>query len=165
LLVETVYPKRKEVPRGFLEGVVGDTQRQVEDKRVAAEVSSGSIEADLRKAIEVRLHLRSCLFSFPHNPSQARENSDLPVSLPLDDRTFDLVLLSNWEDQIIYEPEFTFAQPVAPEKNLTTPANKDLESGIWTQSIIWSPDAPFRDFTQLEIHDEDLVPEEKTGML
>jgi transcription initiation factor TFIID subunit 1 len=86
------------------------------------------------------------------------------VSLPLHDRTFDLVLLSNWEDQIIYEPENIPAAPhiIPSENNLTTPVNKALESGSWTQSIIWSPRAPFRDFTQLEFnHEDDVVPEER----
>jgi transcription initiation factor TFIID subunit 1, fungi type len=86
------------------------------------------------------------------------------VSLPLHDRTFDLVLLSNWEDQIIYEPENIPAAPhiIPSENNLTTPVNKVLESGSWTQSIIWSPRAPFRDFTQLEFnHEDDIIPEER----
>lgn len=93
---------------------------------------------------------------------QDREKSGAPASLPLHDRTFDLVLLSNWEDQIIYEPENTAPHVVPSENNLTTPANKVLESGAWTQSIIWSPRAPFRDFTQLEFnHEDDVVPEER----
>lgn len=83
--------------------------------------------------------------------------------MPLHDRTFDLVLLSNWEDQIVYEPENTFSQATLPENSLTTPANKTLESGSWTQSIIWGPRAPFRDFTQLEFnHEDDVIPEERT---
>jgi hypothetical protein len=97
---------------------------------------------------------------------QERDKTDVPVSMPLHDRTFDLVLLSNWEDQIVYEPEnYRSPAPAAPsENNLTTPANKDLESGAWTQSIIWSPRAPFRDFTQLEFnHEDDVVPEERTS--
>lgn len=50
------------------------------------------------------------------------------------------------------------------ENNLTTPANKALESGAWTQSIIWSPKAPFRDWTQLEFnHEDDVVPEGRNG--
>jgi len=90
------------------------------------------------------------------------------VTLPLDDRTFDLVLLSNWEDQIIYEPDdFTRisqpAVPVAPESKLTTPVNKAFESGAWTQSIIWGPNARFRDFTELELNEEEFIPEEKTS--
>lgn len=144
--VETVYPRKKDVPKGFLEAVVGDTRRQVESRRVEEVVSSGSIEHDLRLALE------------------DREKSGAPVSLPLHDRTFDLVLLSNWEDQIIYEPENTPTAPhvISSENNLTTPANKALESGTWTQSIIWSPRAPFRDFTQLEFnHEDDVVPEER----
>ncbi|KAF8922160.1 hypothetical protein CPB85DRAFT_1266178 [Mucidula mucida] len=144
--IESVYPRRKEVPRNFLESIVGDTKRQVESKRVAAVVSAGSVEVDLRKALE------------------ERDQTEVPISLPLDDRSFDLVLLSNWEDQIVYDAENIFGVKAAPpENNLTTPANKALESGAWTQSIIWSPDAPFRDFTQLEFnHEDDVVPEDKT---
>jgi hypothetical protein len=52
-LVETVYPRKKDVPKGFLEVVVGDTRRQVESRRVEEVVSSGSIEHDLRLALEV----------------------------------------------------------------------------------------------------------------
>jgi hypothetical protein len=51
--VETVYPRKKEVPKGFLDTVVGDTKRQVESKLVEDVVSSGSVELDLRRALEV----------------------------------------------------------------------------------------------------------------
>ncbi|OBZ79847.1 putative transcription initiation factor TFIID subunit [Grifola frondosa] len=140
--VEAVYPRKKEAPKGFLAAIVGDTERQVESKRVEQVVASGSVEHDLRRAIE------------------EREQTDVPVSLPLHDRTFDLVLLSNWEDQIVIEPEDESFTPTVPlENNLTTPLNKALESGAWTQSIIWGPRAPFRDFTQLELNDEDIVEE------
>ncbi|KAF8078829.1 TAF1 transcription initiation factor TFIID subunit TAF1 [Lyophyllum atratum] len=143
--VETVYPRKKELPRGFLDTVVGDTKRQVESKRVEDVVSSGSVEVDLRRAL------------------QARDKTEVPVNLPLHDRTFDLVLLSNWEDQIVYGPDPTAGQALSMEHNLTTPANKVLESGAWTQSIIWGPNAPFRDFTQLEFnHEDDIVPEERS---
>lgn len=147
LIVESTYSRRKEAPKNFLDSIVGDTKRQVESKRVEAVVSAGSVEVDLRKALA------------------ERESTDVPVSISLDDRSFDLVLLSNWEDQIVYDAEFTFgSKPSVLENNLTTPANKALESGAWTQSIIWSPDAPFRDFTQLEFnHEDDIVPEDKTG--
>ncbi|KAG6821389.1 hypothetical protein H0H93_014186 [Arthromyces matolae] len=143
--VETVYSRKKETPKGFLDAVVGDTKRQVENKRVEDVVSAGNIESDLRTALE------------------SRDNTEVPISLPLHDRTFDLVLLSNWEDQIVYEsdPSSTgFPPPL--EHNLTTPANKALESGAWTQSIIWGPNAPFRDFTQLEFnHEDDVNPEDR----
>ncbi|KAF8167697.1 TAF1 transcription initiation factor TFIID subunit TAF1 [Crassisporium funariophilum] len=146
--VETVYPRKRENPRGFLDAVVGDAKRQVENKRVEEVVSSGNVESDLRKALE------------------ERDKTDVPVTMPLDDRTFDLVLLSNWEDQIVYEPDNKkglTAPSVFHENNLTTPINKALESGSWTQSIIWSPNAPFRDFTQLEFnHEDDVIPEERT---
>lgn len=58
IVVETVYPRKKELPRAFLESIVGDTRRQGENKRAEAVVSSGSVESDLRKAIEV------CIFVF-----------------------------------------------------------------------------------------------------
>ena len=71
--------------------------------------------------------------------------------------------MSNWEDQIIFEPDEDDPMLLAnaPHTDLTTPLNKALESGIWTQSIIWSPRAPFRDFTQLELNEEDLIHEER----
>lgn len=98
--------------------------------------------------------------------SQERDKTEVPVTLPLDDRSFDLVLLSNWENEIMYGPEDVHELPAIKSEtqqdtNLTTPVNAALESGAWTQSIIWSPKAPFRDFTQLELHEEDIVPEEK----
>lgn len=89
---------------------------------------------------------------------------EAPVNMPLHDRSFDLVLLSNWEDQVVYEPDPTAGHAPALERNLTTPANKVLESGAWTQGIIWGPRAPFRDFTQLEFnHEDDVIPEERSG--
>ncbi|KAJ7651717.1 TAF1 transcription initiation factor TFIID subunit TAF1 [Mycena polygramma] len=157
--IETVYPRKREIPRAYLESVVGDTKRQVENQRVEAIVASSNVESDLRRALE------------------ERENADVPLSLSslsLRDRTFDLVSLSNWEDQIIYEPDDKPAtKPQSDESvdnikvptvnNLTTPANKSLESGAWTQSIIWSPRAPFKDFTQLEFnHEDDVIPEERS---
>jgi transcription initiation factor TFIID subunit 1, fungi type len=41
------------VQKGFLDAVVGDTKRQVENKRVEQVVSSGSAELDLRRALMV----------------------------------------------------------------------------------------------------------------
>ncbi|KAF8445744.1 TAF1 transcription initiation factor TFIID subunit TAF1 [Boletus edulis BED1] len=143
LTVESIYPRKRDVPRGFLEAVAGDTQRQNESKRVEEVVSAGSIENDLVKAIE------------------ERENSALPITLPLHDRSFDLVLLSNWEEDIVCAPGKIIRPPAQETDNLTTPANKSLESGAWTQGIIWGPGAPFLDFTQLELNEEDLTAEER----
>ncbi|KAG6877881.1 hypothetical protein C0993_002882 [Termitomyces sp. T159_Od127] len=122
-----------------------ETQSPVENKRVEDVVSAGSVELDLRRALE------------------SRDKTDVPVKLPLHDRTFDLVLLSNWEEQIVYEPDrFPAGSTSSMEHNLTTPVNKVLESGAWTQSIIWGPNAPFKDFTQLEFnHEDDINPEER----
>lgn len=63
--VETVYPRRKEAPKGYLRSIVGDAERQVEFKRVEESMASGSIEHDLRRAIKVRnsWHAIATLFS------------------------------------------------------------------------------------------------------
>ncbi|KAI0828937.1 atypical/TAF1 protein kinase [Trametes gibbosa] len=146
--VESVYPKKKEIPKNFLQSIVGDTERQVESKRVQQVVASGDVEHDLRRAL------------------QAREKSDSLVSQPtLDQRSFFLVNIANWEDQILWEPDSDAPlTPTTSQNDLNTPLNKALESGSWTQSIIWGPREPFRDFTQLELHEQETVPEERTGV-
>ena len=48
------YARKREVLKNYLDLVVGDTKRQVENKRVEEVVSAGSIESDLRHALEVR---------------------------------------------------------------------------------------------------------------
>ena len=158
-IVEIILPKPKRVPRGYLSDVVGDTKREVETRRVEQVVTSSTVEDDLRNALIERTSL-----------------GRMPVNLRLSDRSFDLVLLSDWEDQIIYRPDVKDngldrvnggAEPPAPQPNgmlnkkaeeVMTPANAILESGVWTQSIIWDSKTPFRDFTQLEL-DEEPAPE------
>ncbi|KAN0134297.1 Protein of unknown function (DUF3591) domain containing protein [Lactarius tabidus] len=145
LQLESVYSKKRDVPKNFLDGVVGDTKRQVENERVEEVVSSGSIDHDLRAALE-RKH----------------GGIDTSIPIPLHDRSFDLVLLANWEDQIAYEPENEPPSADPSRTDLMAPVNKALESGAWTQSIIWNPRAPFRDFTQIEFnHGDDIIPEER----
>jgi hypothetical protein len=61
-IVESVYPRKREPQRGFLDAVVGDTKRQVENKRVEEVVASGSVEVDLRIALEVHRFIR-CICS------------------------------------------------------------------------------------------------------
>ncbi|KAI6153774.1 TAF1 transcription initiation factor TFIID subunit TAF1 [Pisolithus tinctorius] len=143
LVAESVYPRKRETARAFLDAIVGDAKRQNENRRVEEAMSAGSIENDLIRAIE------------------EREKSALPVTLPLHDRSFDLVLLSNWEDKIVYESKDTTALPPPESDSLTTPVNKALESGAWTQSIIWGFGQPFRHFTQLELSEDDFAHEER----
>ena len=51
------------------------------------------------------------------------------------------------------------------DTSLNARLNDKVESGAWTQSIIWGPHQPFRDFTQLEFnHEDDVVPEERQGV-
>lgn len=63
----------------------------------------------------------------------------------------------------MYDPDVDAAPTLLaePPTDLTAPQNKVLETGAWTQSIIWSPCTPFRDFTQLELNDEDIFSEER----
>lgn len=160
--MEIVLGKSRRVSRGYLSDVVGDTKREVETRRVEEVVTSSTVEDDLRKALIERTTL-----------------GRTPVNLRLSDRSFDLVLLSDWEEQIIYGPEMQdvaiegvngngnndVEPPASAEKQTTTmlhkkaeevmtPANSTLESGVWTQSIIWDSTTPFRDFTQLELNEE-----------
>lgn len=75
------------------------------------------------------------------------------------------MLLSNWEEDIVYGPSKIIRVPTQESDDLTLPANKSLESGAWTQSIIWGPGAPFRDFTHLELNEDDLVTEERPASM
>lgn len=69
--METVNPKKKEIPKAYLRTVVGATKRQVENKRVEEEVAAGSVEDDLREALQVSylhystLALQECLTCGP----------------------------------------------------------------------------------------------------
>ncbi|KAI0756326.1 hypothetical protein C8Q80DRAFT_1127954 [Daedaleopsis nitida] len=142
--IESVYPRKKDVPKNFLQAIVGDTRRQVQSKRVEEAVASVDVEHDLRRALE------------------SQGNLDGLVSLPVDDRSFDLVNITNWNEKIIWDADDDIPPPVVlPENNLAAPLNKALESGGWTQSIIWGPREPFKDFTQLELEEHDLNQEER----
>lgn len=68
--METVYPRKRENPKGFLDAIVGDTKRQVESKRVEEVVASGNIEAELRKALEVCLPLLPCIYKVTQQPTR-----------------------------------------------------------------------------------------------
>ena len=48
-----MYSKKKDAPRSLLDAIVGDTERRVESKRVEQVVASGSVDEDLRQALEV----------------------------------------------------------------------------------------------------------------
>lgn len=51
--METAYPRKKDIPKNFLDAVVGEAERQAQHRRVEQEVSSGTVEQDLRQALEV----------------------------------------------------------------------------------------------------------------
>lgn len=51
--VETVNPRKKDVPKGYLKAVVGATKRQVETKRVEEKAAAGSVEDDLVGVLKV----------------------------------------------------------------------------------------------------------------
>ena len=161
--VESVYPRKKEVPKNFLQTIVGDTERRVESKRVEQVVASGDVEHDLRRALQVRSHTAHApLLLTLLTLEQARSTSDGPSVHAFDDRSFDLVNITNWDEKIVWEPDEEAPESfLLPETDLSTPLNKTLESGLWTQSIIWGAREPFRDFTQLELHEQDMVQEER----
>ena len=48
-----MYPRKKEVPKNFLQAIVGANERQVESQRVEKVVASGDVEHDLRRALQV----------------------------------------------------------------------------------------------------------------
>ena len=60
----SVYPKKRDITKNCLDGVVEDSKRQVEKERVEEVVSLGGINHDLRVALEVHLswHFRDFPF-------------------------------------------------------------------------------------------------------
>ena len=76
--MESVYSKKRDVPKNFLDGVVGDTKRQVENERVEEVVSSGSIDQDLRAALEVRFFAVRLRASYNEHDSSDMEASTPP---------------------------------------------------------------------------------------
>ncbi|KZV94138.1 hypothetical protein EXIGLDRAFT_767429 [Exidia glandulosa HHB12029] len=136
--VETANARRRIQPNNFLKNVVGDARRQVEHKRVEQVVAASNVDEDLRRALQERSSVVK---------SKLLSNND---------RSFDLVSLSNWEDQIIYEPDPESKPRTTdkPDQSAMRPLNAMLESGAWTQGIIWDAKAPFRDFTQFDYEDE-----------
>ncbi|KIY51236.1 hypothetical protein FISHEDRAFT_64273 [Fistulina hepatica ATCC 64428] len=144
--VEMTYFRKKEVPKDFLKTIVGDAKNQSESQRVEHVVASGSVEEDLRRAIELR-------------------GEDVAVSVDANERSLYPVQLADWEDQIILHPDPNFNPSKHPvfDDNLKLATNEQLQSGVWTQSTIWGPGQPFRDFTQLEFnHEDDIVPEPRS---
>lgn len=53
--MESIYPRKRDVPKGYLDAVVGAAKRLEETQRVKDVVSAGNVEQDLRRAIEVKL--------------------------------------------------------------------------------------------------------------
>lgn len=96
--------------------------------------------------------------------------SDADKIFLLSDRNYDLVNLSDWESSIVYEPSMCVNRVLRRlatltsvhralnrgiTSNLQQPVNSAVESGLWTQSIIWDRRTPFLDFTQLQLDDDD----------
>lgn len=51
--MDTVYTKKKETPKNFLDSIVGDAKRKIEYERVDEAVSAGNVEQELRLALQV----------------------------------------------------------------------------------------------------------------
>lgn len=70
--------------------------------------------------------------------------------------------ITNWNEKIIWDADDNIPPSVVlPENNLAAPLNKALETGDWTQSIIWGPREPFKDFTQLELEEHDVTQDDR----
>ncbi|KAG9025969.1 hypothetical protein FRB95_009534 [Tulasnella sp. JGI-2019a] len=134
--VEPVAPKERELaaPRP-LEYLVGDVKAVVQKSKIAASTPSTNPDAALLRAIRSR------------DIATSQDGHSIGLSIPLDDRSYDLVLLADWEKQIIYEPP-TAPLTVGP-LSLSNPTNLYLESDDWLQTIIWDRKQPFKDFRQL----------------
>jgi hypothetical protein len=142
--------------------VVGDTQRQRESRAVADVVAASSIEDDLSRTLNVCI--ATVLLKVLTHAICIQEFNILPSSAAMNDRSFDLVVLSNWEDQIMYGPSDKSTAVASAPNVVTQPMNKALESGAWAQGIIWDKHTPFRDFTQIEFnHEDDIIPEARTS--
>jgi transcription initiation factor TFIID subunit 1, fungi type len=55
-----------------------------------------------------------------------------------------------------------WAEPEHSSK-IANPTNTALESGEWIKSIIWEPNTPFRNFTQLELREVEETQSEYVG--
>ncbi|KAG8862822.1 hypothetical protein FRB96_000832 [Tulasnella sp. 330] len=136
LNVEPVAPKERELaaPRP-LQSLIGDVKAVVQKSTAVAPAPSTHPDAALLRTIQSR------------NADVAQGLRSTAISIPLDDRSYDLVLLSDWEKQIIYGP--STAPPRVGTLSLSNPASLYLESDEWLQTIIWDRTRLFKDFRQL----------------
>lgn len=103
-----------------------------------------------------------------HNRKGNSLSFDPSLFIPFNDRSYDLVVLSDWEKQIHFDP------PAAPVTHfndeeivtegshniasfsLSNPRNLFLDSDDWLQTIIWDVREPFHDFRLLPYDPEPL---------
>ncbi|KAG8834348.1 hypothetical protein FRC17_009116 [Serendipita sp. 399] len=131
-LQENFLPQKRTVQGGIVQALVSEAKKEKEKKRVQKVVTEASLDVDLAKAIELRAPV-------------------VKADIDMDDRSFDMINLSTWEDSIMYDSKTLPKTRPAPRPSLTAPTNSTLESGTWTQSIIWDSKTPFRDFTQVDL--------------
>ncbi|CAG7847620.1 Putative transcription initiation factor TFIID 111 kDa subunit AltName: Full=TAFII-111; AltName: Full=TBP-associated factor 111 kDa [Serendipita indica DSM 11827] len=129
---EVFLPQKRNYQGGVVRALVTETKKEKEKKRVQKVVTEASLDADLAKAIELRAGI-------------------VKPDIDMDDRSFDMINLSTWEDSIMFDPKTLPKTRPAFRPSLTTPTNSTLESGVWTQSILWDSKTPFRDFTQIDL--------------
>ncbi|KIM19627.1 hypothetical protein M408DRAFT_334323 [Serendipita vermifera MAFF 305830] len=129
---EVFLPQKRTFQGGIVQTLVAEAKKEKEKKRVQKVVTEASLDVDLAKAIELRGEM-------------------VKANLDMDDRSFDMINLSTWEDSIMYDAKTLPKTQPAPRPSLTAPTNTNLESGNWTQSIIWDSKTPFRDFTQVDL--------------
>ncbi|KAG8928363.1 hypothetical protein FRC03_010912 [Tulasnella sp. 419] len=161
LNVEPVAPREKESTRPqTLPALIGDAKKQVQKGHDVELERVIDPDADLRRILQAR----TSAVIRANSKGKENENNQLsvtPIFIPLDDRSYDLVLLSDWERNIMYEPP-SAPEPYGPPSatsslELSKPTNKYIDSEDWLQTIIWdNRRPPVKDFRLLEF-DEDLL--------
>lgn len=139
--MEVVAPRERELANPKpLASLIGDAKSVVRQKSLSSAPKGVNQDAILTKLLRAR----------------GVDEHDGPTHIPVNDRSYDLVLLSDWENHILYDPPDprTIPSPKQASEALTKPLNRYLNSDEWLQTIIWDPKLPYRDFRELPFDPE-----------
>ncbi|KAG9044313.1 hypothetical protein FS837_008364 [Tulasnella sp. UAMH 9824] len=155
--VQPVAPKERELvdPRP-IKSLIGDAKAVVQQSKASAAEPAVDPNTVLLRVIDSQ-----------KQRNDTQQNPPLSETLPVDERSYDLVLLADWEKDILFDPPAStstaLTAPNLLEPNaamsLSNPHNLYLESNDWLQTIIWDIRRPFKDFRQLPF-DPEPIPKE-----
>lgn len=155
--VQPVAPKERELadPRP-IKSLIGDAKTVVQQSKASAAEPAIDPNTTLLRVIGSR-----------KQEGDGQENPPISDTLPMDERSYDLVLLADWEKDILFDPPaptstgLTAPNLLEPNTSLSlsNPHNLYLESNDWLQTIIWDIRRPFKDFRQLPF-DPEPIPKE-----